>query len=258
MSLQAVVVDRYPPPEEAVVAAVLAEHAGLPPPVAKKLAGRARGIVWENAPLAAAQSVSQSLTKQGFPAQPIAQNCVPTLGQPRRVHVLKLDGEHLGIQLRYNGPPEWVAWNDVLVISCGAFQHETTRAVETETRLVDGVIVKDERIQVDLTRQIVADVFLVPLADRSQLLHVRLVSHEFNYALTFGGTIHEGWREKFALLVAKLGLRAERAVVSRETEALLACGMSPQHCAINCYFDSDEQFAAYNRWLVARARAGLR
>jgi hypothetical protein len=256
MTLQAVVVDRCPLPEQGLVGAVLAQHAGLPEPVAAKLAQRASGIVWENAPPAAAEAVARALAAQGCPARTIAQSCVPQLGQPRRVHVLKLDGEHLGIPLKYNGPPEWVAWNDVLVISCGAFQTETTRTIESQTQLLDGTIVRDERVQVDLTREIAAELFAVPLTDRTRLLHVRLNSHGFNYALTLGSTVHESWREKFALLVAKLGLRAERALVSPQTEALLAAGMLPQNCLVNCYFDSDEEFAAYNRWLVARARVG--
>ncbi|MCI0360899.1 MAG: hypothetical protein L0211_20670 [Planctomycetaceae bacterium] len=258
MSLQAVVVDRYPWPERGLVAAVLAQHAGVPEPVARKLAQRAGGIVWENAPQPAAEAVARAMSAQGSPARTIDQSCVPTLGQPRRVHVLKLDDEHLGIPLKYNGPPEWVAWNDVLVISCGAFKTETTRTIQTQTHLIHGEIVSDERVQVDLTRSIAADLFAVPLADRTQLLHVRLSSDEFNYALTMGSTIHESWREKFAVLIAKLGLRAERALISPQTEALLAAGMLPQNCPVDSYFDSDEEFAAYNRWLVARARAGIK
>lgn len=258
MSLQAVIVDRYPLPDQGLVAAVLASHGGLPDPVAAKLAPRTGGIAWENAPPAAATAVAKALTAQGHPARTIDQGCVPTLGQPRRVHVLKLDGEHLGIQLKYSGPPELVAWSDVLVLSCGAFENESSRTVTSETYLMDGTVVSDERVQVDVTRNIAAELFAVPLADRSRLIHVRLSSHEFNYALTLGGTIHEGWREKFALLVAKLGLRAERSLVSPQTESLLAAGMSPQNCTLNCYFESDDAFAAYNRWLVSRAQAGLR
>ena len=258
MTLQAVALDRFPLPEQQLVASILAQHAGLPEPVAAKLAQRATGIVWENAPPAAASVVARALAAQGFPARPIEQSCVPTIGVPRRVHMLQLDGEHLGIPLKYNGPPELVAWNDVLVISCGAFQTETTRTIETQTHLIHGEVVSDERVQVEVTRNIAAELFAVPLADRTRLLHVRLSSHEFNYALTLGSTIHESWREKFAVLVAKLGLRAERALISPQTEALLAAGMSPQNCDVNCYFDSDDEFAAYNRWLVARARAGVR
>lgn len=258
MTLQAVALDRYPLPERELVASILAQHAGLPEPVATKLAQRATGIVWENAPPDAAEAVARAFAAQGFPARAIAQTCIPTLGVPRRVHVLQLGGEHLGIPLKYNGPPELVAWNDVLVISCGAFQIETTRTIESETQLINGEVVSDERVQVDVTRNIAGDLFAVPLADRSRLLHVRLSSHEFNYALTLGSTIHESWREKFAVLVAKLGLRAERALISPQTEALLEAGMMPQNCAVNCYFDSDGQFAAYNRWLVARQRAGNR
>jgi hypothetical protein len=258
MTLQAVALERYPLPERGLVTSVLTQHAGLPEPVAAKLAQRATGIVWENAPHAAAEAVAKSLSAQGYPSRIIPQTCVPTIGLPRRVAALKLDGEHLGIPLKYNGPPEWVAWNDVLVVSCGTFQTEKRQTIETQTHLIHGEIVSDQRVQVDVTRNIVADLFAVPLADRSQLLHVRLSSHEFNYALTLGGTIHEGWREKFAVLVAKLGLRAERALISPQTEALPATGMSPQNCTVNCYFDSDEEFAAYNRWLVARQRAGLR
>jgi hypothetical protein len=146
MSLQAVALDRFPLPERGLVASVLAQHAGLPEPVAAKLAQRATGIVWENAPPAAADAVARALAAQGFPARPIAQSCVPTIGLPRRVHVLQLDGEHLGIPLKYNGPPELVAWNDVLVISCGAFQTETTRTIETQTHLIHGEVVSDERV----------------------------------------------------------------------------------------------------------------
>lgn len=244
-------------PDRGVVAAILSQHAGLPPPVAHKLAERSAAIVWENAPQAAAAAVAKALTAVGYPARLIAQSHVVDIAAPRRVHVLQLEGEHLGVQLKYNGPPEWVAWSDVLVISAGVFQSEKRRTVQTDTHLMHGEVVHDERVQVDLTRNIVVDLFAVPLADRTALVHIRLNSHEFNYAQTFGGTIHEGWREKFSLLVAKLGLRAERALVSPITEALLAAEMMPQSCPLDPYFRSEEEFSAYNRWLLARKRAGL-
>jgi hypothetical protein len=244
-------------PDRGVVAAILSQHAGVPPPVANKLAERASTIVWENAPSAAAAAVAKAFTAAGYPARVIAQSHVVDIAAPRRVHVLSLDGEHLGVQLKYSGPPEQVAWHDVLVISAGVFMDEKKRVVQTDTRLVNGVVVHDERVQLDLTRNILVELFAVPLADRTAVLHIRMNSHEFNYAQTFGGTIHEGWREKFSLLVAKLGLRAERALVSPITEALLAAEMLPQACALDPYFRSEEEFSAYNRWLVARKRAGL-
>lgn len=244
-------------PDRGVVAAILAQHGGMPPPVANKLAERASAIVWENAPQSAAAAVAKALTAVGFPARVIAQSHVVDIAAPRRVHVLSLDGEQMGVHLKYNGPPEPVAWNDILVISAGVFMDEKRRVVQTETRLEHGVVVPDERVQLDLTRNILVELLAVPLSDRSALMHIRLNSHEFNYAQTFGGTIHEGWREKFSLLVAKLGLRAERALVSPITEALLAAEMMPQACALDPNFRGEEEFSAYNRWLLARKRAGL-
>jgi hypothetical protein len=108
-------------PDRGVLAAILSQHAGMPPPVANKLAERATAIVWENAPAAAAAAVTKALTAAGHPARAIAQSHVLDIAAPRRVHVLSLDGEHLGVQLKYNGPPEPVAWDDVLVISAGVF-----------------------------------------------------------------------------------------------------------------------------------------
>ena len=58
MTLQAVALERYPLPERGLVASILVQHAGLPEPVAAKLAQRAAGIVWENAPQAAADAVA--------------------------------------------------------------------------------------------------------------------------------------------------------------------------------------------------------
>jgi hypothetical protein len=244
-------------PDRGVVAAILSQHGGMPPPVANKLAERAAAIVWENASQSAAAAVAKALTAVGFPARLIAQSHVVDIAAPRRVHMLSLEGEHLGVQLKYNGPPEAVAWNDVLVISAGVFMDEKKRVVQTGTHVVNGLVVHDERVQLDLTRNILVELFAVPLSDRSALVHIRLNSHEFNYAQTFGGSIHEGWREKFSLLVAKLGLRAERALVSPITEALLAAEMMPQSCGLDPYFRSEEDFSAYNRWLLARKRAGL-
>jgi hypothetical protein len=254
----AVVLDQWQLPERSLVADLLAQQGGLPPPVAQKLAGRAAGIVWENAPPATAQAVVKGLSAHGYPAGVIAQSHVPASSSPRRVHVLALDGEHLGVQLRYSGPPEWVAWHDVLVISAGAFKTVSTTTETTTTSFIQGaIVVTDQQVQVDIARDLVVEFFALPLDDRSRLMHIRLHSQEVNYAQTMGGTIHESWREKFSLLVAKLGLRAEQALVSPQTEALVACGMHPQQSAINPYFDGDDEYAAHNRWLLARKRAGV-
>jgi hypothetical protein len=255
---QAVVLDQWQLPERSLVADLLANQGGLPPPVAQKLSGRAAGIVWENAPPPAAQAIVKGLAAHGFPARAIAQSQVPAPSSPRRVHVLKLDEQHLGVQLRYSGPPEWVAWSDVLAISAGAFKTVSTTTETTQTAFIQGMIVAtDQTVQVDISRDLVVEFFALPLADRSRPLHIRLHSQEVNYAQTMGGTVHESWREKFCLLVAKLGLRAETALVSPQTEALVASGMQPQRCEVNPYFSDEEEFAAHNRWLFARKLAGV-
>jgi hypothetical protein len=169
--------------------------------------------------------------------------------------VLALDDQHLGVQLKYSGPPEWVAWNDVLAISAGAFKKETKKTEVVETMIGHGQMIVDERVQIDIARDLVVELFALPLADRTRTLHIRLHSQEVNYAQTMGGTIHESWREKFALLVAKLGLRAEGALVSPQTEALVASGMHPQNCTVNPYFADEAEFAAHNRWLLTRRNA---
>jgi hypothetical protein len=248
----AVILERWELPEAALVAALLAQHAGLPEPVAAKLARRSGAIVWENAPPNQAAALAGALSAAGFPARVIAQSQVAAPSTARRVHVLALDGEHLGVQLKYSGPPEWVAWNDVLAISAGAFKKETKKTEVVETMIGHGQVVVDERVQIDIARDLVVELFVLPLADRARILHIRLHSQEVNYAQTMGGTIHESWREKFALLVAKLGLRAEAALISPQTEALVASGMQPQNCTVNPYFATEEDFAAHNRWLLTR------
>jgi hypothetical protein len=252
MSACAVLLDRFELPERSLVAAFLVQHAALPQPVADKLSRRATAIVWENAPGPAAGAVAGALSAAGKPARVVPQRLVPQETTPRRVHTLQLDGEQLGFQLKYSGPPEWVAPSDVLVISAGAFKTQTRKTEQTETYLMHGEVIRDERVQIDIARSVIADLFAVPAADRTAMLHVRLNSQEVNYAQTLGGTIHESWREKFSVLIAKLGLRAERALVSPQTEALLAAGMMPESCALDPYFNSDEEFAAYTRWLLCR------
>jgi hypothetical protein len=251
----AVLLERWELPDKTLVASLLVQHGGLPQPVAQKLARAGAGIVWENAPPEAAMAVAAALTASGYPASMVAQSLVPPPSSARRVHVLALESEHLGVQLRYSGPPEWVAWNDVLAISAGAFKTETKKTEVVETVLPGRAMISQELIQIDIARDLIVEFFGLTLADRSRMLHVRLHCQEVNYAQTLGGTIHESWRDKFALLVARLGLRAERALVSPQTEALVASGMQPQNCSVYPYFASEEEFAAHNQWLLARRRA---
>jgi hypothetical protein len=252
----AVILDRWELPERTLVAGLLAQHAGLPEPVAAKLAKRAAGIVWENAPPEAAGALAAALTASGFASRVVPQAAIAAPSTARRVHVLALDGEHLGVQLKYSGPLEQVAWSDVLAISAGAFKIESKKTEVVETVIGHGQVIVDERVQVDIARDLVVELFALPLENRSQLLHIRLHSQEVNYAKCVGGTIHESWREKFCLLVAKLGLRSESALVSPQTEALVACGMQPQNCAVYPYFADEEEFAAHNRWLLTRKGTG--
>ena len=250
----AILLDEYRLAEPALLASLLEQHGGLPAPVATKLARPARGIIWENAPPAAARNVAQALSASGHPARVIQQSQVAPTTNPRRVHLLDLEGEMLGIQLRYSGPPERVPWSDVLVLSACVFQTEVKKTEIVEFSDSRGLTIQDERVQIDINRNIVADVITrgPPAAGAPGLLHIRLQCHEVNYAKTLGGTIHEGWREKFAVLVAKLGLRAEQALISPQTESLLLASMAPGNCDVNPYFENEAEFAAYNRWLLTR------
>jgi hypothetical protein len=255
MSTCAVLFDRpdETPPSE-TLADIFQQQAAFPRPVALRLAARARWFVWENAPQEPAAAVARGLSAAGFAARALPQSAVVPATAPRRVHVLKLEDGALGVQLKYTGPPQWIAWNQVLVLSAGAIKSHTTKSHSSETQLLHGERIVDTRVQVEITRAILAD--LIVDAD-GELLHLRLNCHEVNYAETIGGSIHEGWREKFSLLVARLGLRATSALISRETEALLAAGLVPDDAAINAYFASEEEFTLYNRWLATRKRLGI-
>ena len=63
----------------------------------------------------------------GLAARVVPQELVVPKMNPRRVHILQLDGEALGVQLKYSGPPEWIAWRDVLVLSAGAIKTQTAK-----------------------------------------------------------------------------------------------------------------------------------
>jgi hypothetical protein len=257
MAAHAVIFERYKFAEPALVAAVLQQQAGAPLPLAMKLAKRGGGIPLENATLEQAEAIAAGLGAAGHGARVVPQEKVPPATAPRRVHVLALDGDALGVHLKYSGPPEWIEWRDVLVISAGVLKTETVTTITHESRDMQGIVHLDQRTQVDLQRNVVAELF-ADAAHGTRLVHIRLSCHEVNYAKTLGATIHETWREKFSLLLAKLGLKCERALISPQTEALLAAGMVPSDAALDPYFASDEEFAAYNRWLLCRQRLGLR
>jgi len=252
MPTAAVLLDfREPPPLE-VMAATFERAAGFPRPAALRLAQRARWFAWENAPAEAAAAVCRGLVEAGLSARVVPQSAIVPPSNPRRVHVLKLDEAALGVQLKYTGPPEWIPWLGVLVLSAGAIKTETIKKEVVETVTTHGERFVDERVQVDISRTILADLY-AQAAD-GKLHYIRLNCHEVNYAQTIGGSIQEGWREKFALLLARLGLKATAALVSPETESLLAAGLMPDAAGLNPYFAGDADFTQYNRWLATRKR----
>ena len=231
MTLQAVALDRYPLPERGLVASILVQHAGLPEPVAAKLAQRAAGIVWENAPQAAAEQWPRHSRHKVFRSRTIPQTLRPNdwASAARRV-LSSSDGEHLGIPLKYNGPPE-----------VGCVERRAGRLVRSVPDRKEADDRNPDASDPWRNRERPAGAGRCDAKHRGRsvrgspgrslaALARAASSHEFNYALTLGGTIHESWREKFAVLVAKLGLRAERALISPQTEALLAAGMTPQNC----------------------------
>jgi len=238
-----------------LLAAAFEQGAAFPRPAALRLAQRARWFAWENAPADAASKVCQSLLDAGISARVVPQSAIVPVSTPRRVHVLNLDEAALGVQLKYTGPPEWIPWPNVLVLSAGAIKTETTKTEVHETVTTHGQLLVDSRVQVDISRLILADVY-AQAAD-GVLHYFRLNSREVNYAQTIGGSIQEGWREKFALLLARLGLKATSALVSPETESLLAAGLVPDAAVPSPYFASEADFAQYNRWLATRKRLGL-
>jgi hypothetical protein len=250
----AVILDSYELPPATLVATLLVQYAGLPRPVAMRLAGRGKWLVWENAAAEPAQIVAEALATAGAPARVIDQRDVVPPQTPRRVHVLNIDGPQLGVQLRYTGPLEQVEWSDVLVISAGAIRTEKKTIETTETVVGRGHRITDKRTKVEISRTILADLYA---QTRDGLLSIRMNCQEINYAQTIGGSIHEGWREKFAVLLARLGMRSPRALISRQTETLLAAGMALDACTIHPYFSDEEEFGVYNRWLATRQRLGL-
>jgi hypothetical protein len=257
MATVAVIVDRWDlTPPQPLLAGVFEQQIQMPRPVAMKMANRARWIVWENTTADAAQRVCGAISAAGVPASVVPQTAVVPATNPRRVHVLKLDGDALGIQLKYTGPPAWVAWNDVLVVSAGAIRTETTTTEQTETYLPAGQKLVDTRVKIDISRAILAELY-AHAAGGQNLLYIRLHCHEVNYAQTIGGSVQESWREKFSVVLARLGLRSTSSLISPQTESLLAAEMVPDEAKVNPYFADEEEFALYNRWLATRRLLGL-
>ena len=256
MSTSAILVnDGQALPPVPLLTTIFEQQVSLPRPVAMRLAGRARWIVWEDAPHTSAQAVADGLSSAGYRVAVVAQSdVVPTL-TPRRVHIVKPEVEALGLQLKYSGPLEHIAWPDVLVLSAGAIREEKTKTEHVEVDLGRQGKYIETRTKVDITRTILADLYVTTAS--GSLLYVRLHCQEVNYAQSIGASAHESWRDKFAVLVARLGLCATSAAISPQTEALLAAGMVPDACTTSAYFADEDEFAIYNRWLATRKRLGL-
>ncbi|MDX1946915.1 MAG: hypothetical protein SFU86_16050 [Pirellulaceae bacterium] len=254
MPLSAVILEQSPPPPPAVLIDLL-QRQGIPKPVAQKLARQSGEIVWEHAEAEPAAALAGALSNCGHPARVVSQADVPPVTRPRRVPRLDLDEPRLGIFVGYGDEPVWFAWEQVLVLSAGVFKSEKIESRAEEVRNVEGMLVgMERRVKVELERRIVADLF----ADEgTELRHFRLQSHELNYSQTMGGTALQSWREKFTLVLARLALRSAQALISPQTEALLAAGLIAADCQVDPYFEDDERFAAHNRWLVLRHRLGL-
>src|SRR5262245_15838165 len=236
MATCAVLLERggdLPPPE--LLAEIFERQAGFPRAAAQRLAARARWFLWENAPAEAAQALAEGLSASGYPARAVPQGAVVPPTNPRRVHVLSLQEGALGVQLKYTGPLTWIPWNEVLVLSAAAIKSETRTTEVQETVVARGHVVVDTRVQVDLERAILADIYATS-PSLGELLCLRLNSREVNYAQTIGASINESWRDKFSLILARLGLRATSALISPQTESLLAAGLIPDAAALNPYF----------------------
>jgi hypothetical protein len=240
------------------------------------LARQGRGLLVEDLSAAQAQALQAALAQAGYPTEVIAQEHVIRLGKAQRVRQLDIADHGLTVSFGYHEETEVLPWEGILLLAAGeivkievqqktqpgrrprfsgllgmgalvsplafkaymvaakAYQDATARPVSTERRAV--------------THQL-ADVFATTRA--GEYRHLRLNSRDLLYESILGAERLDQYRDNFRLVLAKLGTRAQQAMISPETQALVA-GPDAAANSSDPYFGEEAEFDHYNRWLLQR------
>lgn len=255
----AVIQDAYDPERWHDIAEVLVEVLRVYRGDANSRAKRSPGFVADGLNDVQARQVQLACAAKGIATHIVQPPDVVVLPKPLRVHELWIVDNGLWVRLSQTGPRESVAWNSIgLIAVLPTTKTEKYHKWKTSARGVG------KNIQYDLevtnysedSAEWLADV--IAAAPEGGLARYRLMSREINYAEALGTdmpdrNVQSDWRWNcFRLLIARIGDHAPQAQFPPETLQLLGRGQHPR-CP-NPSPHGQDDFDAYNRWLLQKAR----
>ncbi len=257
MNQFAVILEAFDPPPPEKLSALFQMLLGLPKLDANQKAGRVRGIVAEDLPEDMAKRLQLALGNLKFSARPVPQIHVPEAVRGRRVQLLSIEPQQLGVRWTITGPLQFYAWTDVLVISAGVVFHRSEEQFLHTTlhrKPIGSRYGPQETTEVkkrDISRDIA--IAAVTLRTLSGLETMRLRAPELEYGTMFGEeNLRPSPLQNFCLLLARLGTHATAAHVTEETIELMAAAHASPRLPRSPRFESEEEFDSYQRWLVVK------
>jgi hypothetical protein len=198
------------------------------------------------------------------------------------VRIVELGEAAFGVVWGFTGEPQRIPWDRIVLISAGGVHevHETRTAAAVTRRgpgvfaiaagllggISLGVLVHNLR-QDAFTRggpagQVsqqswphpIADVFAA--GDGPEYLHIRLRSRDLYYDKILGDDYRPDYFSNFRLVLARIGMRATGAMVSPETQVLLAAEGARAAEKSDAWFGEESEFTQYNRWLLQTIALG--
>ena len=186
----AVVQDDYELTNWQVAAELLAEIVGLPAVTARQKARNSHGFLANNLPEDLAQRLRNACAGHGIGVQLVPQSEVIPVIKPMRMHRVWITDDALWVRAANLDAKTPLAWDTLRLIAMTkttkseSFQHWETTGGDDEVRL------KVTPYTEDVTEYLV-DVFAFRLD--GQVLGVRLMSRELNYAEALGNLAPTFW-----------------------------------------------------------------
>ncbi len=260
----AVVADTFEPLDFDLLADVFRSVLGLAAYDAKHRARRSRGIVVDDVNAAEAAAIKARL-QPTIRAVVVDVETIPPLDRPRRVRRLDLAEGSLGVFLGYGDEVSHVPWDHVTLLSGGVVRVDE-QVVEDGLDLTTGGGGEEGPMlwRSNVRREVRDDVMLeavIRVGGDESFLHLRMSPHELVYSEILGEqavadprrNAREESFHNFRGVVAILGRRATKAVVTPATVALVSDGDAWIRPPAEARFAEADEFRAFNRWQVARS-----
>ncbi|MBI4615548.1 MAG: hypothetical protein HY720_18160 [Planctomycetes bacterium] len=264
----AVVQEVYQTIPQEILAPILGEALGLLPIDANHRAKEARGVVAEKLDTARAQWVASSLAAQGVETKVIPQEWVIRIGKPILVRTLHVADDALHLALGYTGPPQPIPWDQVWLLSAGEIvevqegrrtggkswkrRMSWLQATGIGGALYDTLLKEYEGL--DRLKPLAGKQTAIEIADLfasspgGDYLHVRLRSRDLYYDQILGAQASRNFAHDFRLVLARIGLRAARAVATPGYRAMSLAPGDPSFDPAEARFGIENEFSEFNRW----------